>query len=369
MTKTKILAVAHAVPERVVTNKHLAQSFDVTPDELLAICGVKERRYIGEGEGGVQLAKEATEKALEAAGMTLDEIEMIIFACTYPDHQFPGNSAFLHKAFEMTPRAILDIRNQGVGFLNALQVADAYVRNGTYKRILVAASDIHSTGLSFDPKAKKITPHFGDAAAVVIVGPAEEGDDSHTIETIAIHTDARYALDWYIPIGSIQHPRLVPENFERGEHYPVIHWDVVNREAVRRVPEAILEVCEKAGRPAVGTRQGLRAESLAGDDPADLQGVGPSGREDHLDQAPVREHGRGGHPAGAVDRGAGAQDQGRLAAGGGGLRLRLQLRRDDPALVDLDPDHGGGVRRGIDCTYPDFRVRASTWQTRRFASW
>jgi 3-oxoacyl-[acyl-carrier-protein] synthase III len=247
MKRTKILAVTHAVPERVVTNKNLAASFDVTADELFALTGVKERRYIVEGEGGVQLALEATQKALDEAGIKADEIEMIIFACTYPDHQFPGNSAFLQAELGIAPCAILDVRNQGVGFLNALQVADAYIRNGTYRRILVAGADIHSTGLRFARRSRRITPHFGDAAGAMIVGTAEEGDDERTVGSIRLRTDARFAKDWYVPLGSIQHPRLLPENLERGEQYPVIHWDVVNREAVQYIPQILLEVWQQEG--------------------------------------------------------------------------------------------------------------------------
>jgi 3-oxoacyl-[acyl-carrier-protein] synthase-3 len=245
MNRLKILAVAHAVPERVATNKELAARLGGKPDEILATTGVKERRYILEGEGNVSLAFDATQKACEETGIAVSEIDMIIAATSYPDHQFPGNSAFLQAKLGLAGGAMLDVRSQGTGFLTALHVAEQYIRTGMFKRILVVGSDIHSTALDFSPKAKAITSHFGDGAGVVIVGPAEEGDESGLL-AVRLHTDAQFAFDWYVPLGSIQQPRVTKEDLVAGKQFPVLHWDIINREVVKRIPEVLEEACAAA---------------------------------------------------------------------------------------------------------------------------
>lgn len=239
MTRTKILSAVYVVPERVVTNKDLADTFECSDDDLLQSTGVSERRYTAEEQGNVSMAAEATLQAAEVSGVAVSDIEMIICATSYPDHQFPGNSAFLQDKLGLNGCAILDVRNQGAGFLSALNVADQYIRTGTFKHILVVGSDVHSTGLDFSPEGIKITPHFGDGAGVFLLGPSE---DDTGIQAIKLHTDARYVFDWYIPLGSIAHPRMVPENLENKQQFPVIHWDIINRVAIERIPEVILEI-------------------------------------------------------------------------------------------------------------------------------
>ena len=240
MIKSKILSIAHSVPERVATNKELAEALEEMPERIFASTGVKERRYIAEGEGNVTLAAEATKRALDDASVDLQDIEMIVCATCYPDHQFPGTSAFLQAELGLAGCAILDVRSQGTGFLTALLVADQFIGSGMYSKILVVGSDIFSTTQDFSPRAKTVTPHFGDGAGVAVLGPSE--DDAGVL-AVKVETDARFAFDWYVPFGSIQHPRMTPENLERGDQYPVIHWDVINREAVRRIPEVLADAC------------------------------------------------------------------------------------------------------------------------------
>ena len=244
MNRSKILAISHAVPERVATNKELAATLGAKPEEILAGAGVKERRYVQEGEGNVTLAADAALRACEESGVALADIQMIVAATSHPDHQFPGNSAFLQAKLGLAGCAILDVRSQGTGFLTALHVADQFVRTGTYTRILVVGSDVHSTGLDFRPKARKITPHFGDGAGVAIVGPSE---DETGLLALRLHTDARHAFDWYVPMGSANRPRVTKDDIKEGKQFPVVHWDVINREIVRRTPEVLAEACEAAG--------------------------------------------------------------------------------------------------------------------------
>jgi 3-oxoacyl-[acyl-carrier-protein] synthase III len=125
-------------------------------------------------QAGSDLALEATRKALERADMDASELDCIIYATLSPDYFFPGSGVFLQRKLGVKGIPALDIRNQCTGFIYGLSVADAWIRTGQYRRILLVGAEVHSTGMDFTPAGRDISVLFGDGAGAVILGPTDD---------------------------------------------------------------------------------------------------------------------------------------------------------------------------------------------------
>jgi len=147
MPRTEFIATAYHVPERVVTNDDLAQLMDTSDEWIVQRSGIKTRYWVSDGETGASLASEAAHKALAKAGMRPAELDCIVYCTCTPDHFEPGNGVFLERALGLTDIPAIDVRNQCSGFIYGLSVADAWIRTGQYRRILLVGAEVHSRGL------------------------------------------------------------------------------------------------------------------------------------------------------------------------------------------------------------------------------
>ena len=152
------------VPERVVTNEELAPRIGSTAEWIEERTGIRERRWIVEGETNSGLGLEASKRALEDAGIAADELDAIIYATLSPDAGFPGSGVYLQRLLEVPGIPALDVRNQCSGFLYALSVADAWIRARTYQKVLVVGAEVHSTGLDISERGRTVASLFGDGA-------------------------------------------------------------------------------------------------------------------------------------------------------------------------------------------------------------
>src|SRR3954451_24307761 len=97
MTRAQFLGTGFAVPDRVVTNDDLSEMMDTTDEWIRTRTGIQERRWVREGETGVDLARRATDRALEMAGMAAADLDAIVYATSSPDHFAPGNGVYLQR--------------------------------------------------------------------------------------------------------------------------------------------------------------------------------------------------------------------------------------------------------------------------------
>ena len=137
----------------------------------------------------------------------------------------------------------MDIRNQCTGFIYGLAVADAFVRIGMYKRILVVGAEVHSSALNFTNEGRDVAVLFGDGAGAVIVGPSD--DPSRGILSTHLHADGRYADILKLEIWDIsQKPYITPQTLEEGRIWPKMQGKEVFRTAVTKIPEVIEEALQ-----------------------------------------------------------------------------------------------------------------------------
>ena len=167
MIRTKILGLGSYVPERVVTNaeipylnaKHVKQATiqTETSDEwIYKRTGIRERRYVDEGTGTSDLALQASKRALADANVDASEIDCIILGTLSPDIHFPGTAVFLQKKLgiaEKSSCACFDIRQQCSAMVYGLQMADAFIRTGMYKRILLVGAEVPLALARLTPRA------------------------------------------------------------------------------------------------------------------------------------------------------------------------------------------------------------------------
>jgi len=248
MMRSTLLGLGHYVPSKVVTNDDLAKMFETSDEWIRQRTGIRERRFIEHsGIGASDLAVPAVQKACERAGMEVSEIDAIIFATLSPDHNFPGSGCFLGHKLGLPGVPALDIRNQCSGFLYGLQIADAWVKTGMYRRIALVGGEVHSTGLDFSDRGRDVAVLFGDGAACAIVGPSD--DPERGVIDIEVHADGSGAKElWIEAPASAYEPRLTHEMIDEGKHFPAMNGKQVFRWATEKMTEVSLSVLRRAGK-------------------------------------------------------------------------------------------------------------------------
>ncbi len=250
MIRSVIAGSGFYVPPRVVTNHDLAKLMTTSDEWIVQRSGIKERHYIDDGVGASDLALHASKTALERAGITAKELDLIIFATLSPDVCFPGGGVFLQAALGCNQIAALDVRNQCSGFLYGLQVADAMIRAGQYKRVLLVGAEVHSTGMEFTDRGRDVTVLFGDGAGAVVL-VAEEGKgtkEDRGILFTKVAADGNGAKDlWCVAPSSARIPRLTEQMLADGLHYPQMNGKTVFKWATEKMPEVASEAMTAVG--------------------------------------------------------------------------------------------------------------------------
>lgn len=234
------------VPDRVVTNEDLTKLMETSDEWIQQRTGVKERRWAPDGIGATDLALEATKKALAKAGKQASDIEAIVYATLSPDHNFPGDGCFLGAKLGIPGVPALDIRNQCTGFLYGLSVADAWIRAGMYKTVLLVGAELHSSGLDISTRGRDVSVIFGDGAGAAIVEATD--DPNRGVLGIELHADGRHGNKlWVEAPASRYQPRLTAEMMAEGKHFPRMDGPYVFKHAIVKMPEVVGSVLGKAG--------------------------------------------------------------------------------------------------------------------------
>jgi 3-oxoacyl-[acyl-carrier-protein] synthase-3 len=219
MIRTKILGLGSYVPDRVVTNEELPYLNDrhvrqetkqtETDDEWIQKrTGIKQRHYVP-NDGSVatsDLALQAAKRALADANLEATDIDCIIFATLSPDFHFPGTAVVLQTKLGVagkTDCACYDIRQQCSGFVYGLQMADAFIRTGMYKRVMLVGAELHSHSLDYTTRGRDVMVLFGDGAGVAILGPMESDDPRAGVMYTSAHADGNGAKDLNLKIFEI----------------------------------------------------------------------------------------------------------------------------------------------------------------------
>lgn len=243
----KITGIGKFIPPRVVKNQDLEKLMDTSDEWIRQRTGIEQRHWADPGMSSTSMGYEASLKALQQAGKKPHDVDAIIFATLSPDYFFPGCGVLLQKALcPERPIPALDVRNQCSGFLYSLSVADAWVKAGVYKCVLVVGSELHSTGLDQSTEGRDISVLFGDGAGAVIVEPSSEP----SILCTKLHSEGAYADKlWTQKPSSAQFPRLKKrEEVIDESFFPQMDGKFVFKNAVTRMCEVLNESCQSIGK-------------------------------------------------------------------------------------------------------------------------
>ncbi len=250
MYSSKISGVGHYVPENIVTNDDLSKLMDTNDAWIQERTGIKERRHIKKGDGNSTsiMGVKASKIALERAGLTPDDIDMIVFATLSPDMYFPGGGVQVQEMMGMRTIPALDVRNQCSGFVYSVSVADQFVKTGMYKHVLVIGSENHSGGLDFTTRGRGVSVIFGDGAGAVVVSRNER--ESGGILSTHLHSEGKHKDELALQGPATQHwvPEIIAENDQENiPYYPHMNGQFVFKHAVVRFSEVIKEGLEANG--------------------------------------------------------------------------------------------------------------------------
>ena len=172
----RVVGTGAVLPAEELTSQSLDERLGLAPGTVFARTGVR-RRFVERRSAAVAGA-EAARAALAAAGLTLDDVDLLVAASGTPDQAMPSNAALLHHELGLSTRGIpaFDIGASCLSFLTALDVVDSLIATGRYRHVLVVSSDVASCGL--DWTKLEASGIFGDGAAAAVLGPSMPGDGS-----------------------------------------------------------------------------------------------------------------------------------------------------------------------------------------------
>lgn len=173
MLNAKITGIASFAPDFKLTNDDLSKMVDTNDEWITTRVGIKERSILKEpGAGSSYMGIKAVNKLIEETGTSADEIDLVICATSNPDYRFPSTASIIAHGCGIKNCYAYDIQAACAGFIVALQSANAYIKSGIYKKVVVVAAEKMSS--MTDYQDRNTCPLFGDAAAAVLVEPTEE---------------------------------------------------------------------------------------------------------------------------------------------------------------------------------------------------
>ncbi|KAF0843958.1 3-oxoacyl-[acyl-carrier-protein] synthase III [Methylovorus glucosotrophus] len=198
MTYSRIAGTGSYLPERILTNAELERMVDTSDEWIVTRTGIRERHIAAEGQFTSDLAYEAALRAIEAAGITHEEIDLVIVATTTPDRVFPSTACLVQARLGLGPCPAFDIQAVCSGFVYALATADNFIKSGAAKTALVIGAETMSRITDWTDRSNCIL--WGDGAGAVILRASEEMG----ILSTHLHADGQYARLLNVPTGVSQ---------------------------------------------------------------------------------------------------------------------------------------------------------------------
>jgi len=186
MSYTKISGTGSYLPEKTLTNADLEKIVDTTDEWIRSRTGIEERHIAADGEYTVDLAEKAAIHAMNAAGRSKKDIDLIIVATTTPDRVFPSTACLLQQRLDIHGCAAFDVQAVCTGFVYALGIADKFIRMGSAKCALVIGAETLSRIVDWTDRNTCVL--FGDGAGAVIL---EQSDEPGILST-HLHADGEY---------------------------------------------------------------------------------------------------------------------------------------------------------------------------------
>lgn len=192
---SRIAGTGSYLPERVLTNADLEKMVDTTDEWIRERTGISERHVAADGQTTADLAEAAARRAMEAAGVSADEIDLIALGTTTPDLIFPSTACLVQARLGAAGAAAFDVNAACSGFIYALSMADKFIRSGQSRCALVIGAETLTRMIDWTDRGTCVL--FGDGAGAVILKPSEETG----ILSTHLHADGSHKELLFNPVG------------------------------------------------------------------------------------------------------------------------------------------------------------------------
>ena len=219
---SRIIGTGGYLPEKIVTNKDLESMIDTSDEWIETRTGIRERRIAADDQFTVDLAQQASLRALESADIDAQQIDLIIVATTTADQVFPSTACLLQERLGVRGCPAFDVQAVCAGFLFALGVADQFIRGGAAKCALVVGAETFSRIIDWSDRRTCVL--FGDGAGAVVL---QAGEQPGVLST-HLHSDGRYKDLLCVPVGVSRNYQKVRDGaaFTTMEGGEVFRWAV-----------------------------------------------------------------------------------------------------------------------------------------------
>lgn len=241
MLKARITGLGSYQPEKILSNQDLEKIVDTSDEWISTRTGMKERRIAASDEASSDMGIKAAAKALLAAKLPADQIDLILVATSTPDHLMPSTAAIVQSAIGAVNAAAFDLLAACTGFLYGMSAAKAYIESGMYRNVLLIASEKISSFIDYQDRATCVL--FGDGASAAVISCEGSG---YAIENVCLGTDGSLADLIMIPGGGSRLPLSEKALQERQQYFKMSGKEVF-KHAVRKMSAAAMESLEKAG--------------------------------------------------------------------------------------------------------------------------
>jgi 3-oxoacyl-[acyl-carrier-protein] synthase-3 len=240
LRRTEITSLATYVPPRLLTNADLEKMVDTTSEWIIQRTGIIQRHIVDPGVATSDIGKEAAIKAIEQAGLTPDDIDLIVVGTTTPDMFFPSTACLIQQKIGASRAWGFDVAGACSGFTFSLAIASQLVGTGCHEHALVVGADVMSSIADYQDRATCVL--FGDGAGAVVVSPAKDPDLS--IIDFANEIDGSGGPALNMPAGGSLHP-ATHETVDKRMHYIKQDGQTVFKFAVRRTEDICRTILQR----------------------------------------------------------------------------------------------------------------------------
>jgi 3-oxoacyl-[acyl-carrier-protein] synthase-3 len=236
----KIIGTGSYTPDRVLTNEELSTMVSTSPEWVEQNLGIKERRIAKDDQFTSDLASEAAIKAIDSAGLTKDDIDLIIVATATPDRQAPSTATIVQDKIEAYNAVAFDISAVCSGFLYGMSVASAFIASGVYDNVLVIGADTFSKITDW---TRRDAVFFGDGAGAAVL---THSNVTEGFLAFRLYSDGRGKWNFTIPGGGSEMPTSA-KTLEDKSHFFQMNGSEVYKTATMALPKAINQVLKDTG--------------------------------------------------------------------------------------------------------------------------
>ena len=236
-----ILGTGHAYPEGILTNADLANMVETSDEWITTRTGIKQRRKAAPGEYTSLFAVKSARQAIERAGLTPADIDLILCATVSPDQILPSTGCIIQAELGANRAAAMDVVAACSGFLYGVTLANTMIQSGQSKHALVIGAEILTQYVDYSDRHTCVL--FGDGAGAAVLGSV---DGERGILASRIRSDGRYQEQLFSPGGGTRRPPTA-ETLAAGDHFFKMKGNELFKVAVRSMTEVSREVLEEAG--------------------------------------------------------------------------------------------------------------------------